>query len=237
MTRPTPILLCAALLAVAAPALSAGNPNAVLFSFTGFDFESPNPSAAYLEVGEGYRIVGLITGAGPLLTPWMDLSSYEYTVYIRDLTVSARTFESPNLVVQFANNGRCSYYADNFPADGGTAATYGTHPPNATAPSTFIDGTTDPLAEERVTGDLDGFVLVYDVATSNGTFGGVMTLDGGPDLVYVPPGVRANWYLQGLGQANPAFPAGYDHRAEGDCMMIETPTAHRTWGALKALYR
>jgi hypothetical protein len=235
MKRPALILLCAAPLAMAAPAFASGSE--ILFSFTGFDFESPNSSAAYLEVGEGYRIVGLISSAGSLLAPWIDLSSYEYTIYIRDLTVSARTFAYPNLVVQFASNGRWSYYADNFPADGGTAATYGTHPPNPTAPSTFIDGTTDPLAGERVTGGLDYFVLFYNVATNSGSFGGNMTLDGGPDLIYVPPGLRAHWYLDGTSPPSPAFPAGYDHRWDGEFVMYDTPAAHRTWGALKALYR
>jgi hypothetical protein len=237
MKRPASILLCAALLAVAAPAFSAGNPNGALISFAGFDFESPDPGAAYLEVGDGYRVVGFVTGAGPLLAPWMDLSSYEYTFYIRDLTVSARYFVFPNLAVTFANNGRWSYYADNFPADGGTAAMYGTNPPNATAPSTFTDGTSDPNAGERLTGDIDDFVLIYNFAINAGSCGGNMTLDGGPDLIYVPAGDRANWSLRLSGQTNPTIPAGYDHPAEGEFMPPETPVAHRTWGALKALYR
>jgi hypothetical protein len=236
--RPAFTLLCSALLSIAGPAFATGNPDDLLISFTGFDFESPNPSAAYLDVGEGYELVGLVTGAGPLLAPYIDLSAYEYTIYLRDLTVSARSFAFPNLTVTFTNNGSCSYYADNFPVDGGTAATYGTNPPNATAPSSFIDRTLAPSTGERVTGDVDNFVLVYDFSTNQGSFSGTMTLDGGPDLIYVPPSQRAGWTLQLAGQTNPAIPAGYDHQADGACWVPgKTPAAHRTWGSLQALYR
>jgi len=237
MKRPAFTLLCAALLAIAAPAFATGNPDNLLLSFAGFDFESPNPGAAYLDVGDGYKVVGLVTSAGVLLAPWIDFTSYEYTVYIRDLTVSARFFAFPNLIVTFANNGRWSCYADNFPADGGTAALYGTNPPNPTAPSTFNDGTSDPLAGERLTGDVDDFVLIYNFAINAGSCGGNMTLDGGPDLLYVPAAYRANWSVYLRGQTNPTIPAGYDHPAEGEFMPPGTPVAHRTWGALKALYR
>jgi hypothetical protein len=237
MPRPALILFCAAMLAIAVPAF-ATNPDEVLFSFNGFDFESPDPGAAYLEVGDGYQVVGLLTGAGPLLASWIDLDSFEYTIYIRDLTVSARVFAFPALTITFANNGRVSYYADNFPADGGTAASYGTNPPNATVPSSFIDGTYGPVTGERVTGDVDNFVLIYDFSSNQGSFSGNMTLDGGPDLIYVPVPQRTGWTLQVAGQTDPAIPAGYDHQAEGACSIRgKTPAAHRTWGALKALYR
>jgi hypothetical protein len=238
MKRLALILLCAAPLAIIGPSSATGSSNDLLISFTGFDFESPNPSAAYLDVGEGYEIVGLVTGAGPLLAPWIDLSSYEYTIHIHDLTVTGHLFVSPNfLFVTFANNGRIRYYADNFPADGGTAATYGTNPPNATASSTFIDGTSDPNTGERITGDVDELVLFYNFSINHGSCGGKVTLDGGPDLVYLPPGYRSDWELRLDGQTNSNVPAGYDHQVDGDLRLFTSPAAHRTWGALKALYR
>ena len=238
MKRLSSILLCAALLAITVPAFATGNPDELLISFTGYDFESPNPSAAYLDVGEGYEIVGLVTGVGPLLLPWIDLSSNEYTIHIHGLTVVGRSFVFPNLFITFADNGRVGCHADDVPADGGTAATYGTNPPNATAPSTFIDHTSSPLTGERITGDVDEFVLFFDVSTQRGFCAGSITLDGGPDLIYVPPASRANWTLNLDGQTNSNVPAGYDHQVDGDCsLLVTTPVAHRTWGALKALYR
>jgi hypothetical protein len=239
MKRAALLLLSASLLAFAGPAFATGPEDELLISFTGFDYQDPNPSGTYLDLGEGYRVVGFVTSSGPLLASWIDFTSYEYTIYIRDLTVNGRFFAFPNLTVTFANNGRGSYYADNFPVDGGTAATYGTNPPNATAPSTFIDGTLDPLTGERVTGDVDNFVLVYNFSTNQGSFAGNMTLDGGPDLIYVPAGQRAGWVLGGLlGPPNATIPLGYDHQVDGECRIPgKTPAAHHTWGAIKALYR
>jgi hypothetical protein len=239
MKRVALLLLSASLLAIAGPAFATGPEDELLISFTGFDYQNPNPSGTYLDLGEGYKVVGFVTSSGPLLASWIDMSSYEYTIYIRDLTVNGRFFTFPNLTVTFANNGRGSYYADNFPVDGGTAATYGTNPPNATAPSTFIDGTLDPNTGERVTGDVDNFVLVYNFSTSQGSFAGNMTLDGGPDLIYVPVPQRPGWVLGGLlGPPNATIPLGYDHQVDGECRIPgKTPAAHHTWGAIKALYR
>jgi len=241
MKRLLLLLLSASMLAYAGSAFAEGAEDELLFSFTGFDYQDPNPSGTYLDLGEGYRLVGFVTSVGPILTPWVDFTSYEYTTYLRDLTVVGRFFAFPNLTVVFANDGRGSYYADEFPANGGTAGTYGTNPPNATSPSTFID---DPTAcancGERVTGDVDNFVLVYNFSTNQGSFAGNMTLDGGPDVInYIPPSQRAGWTLGGLlGPPNATIPTGYDHQVDGECRIPgKTPAAHKTWGAIKALYR
>jgi hypothetical protein len=238
--RPWFLVVLLALGAGHRPALATGSPDEVLISFTGFDYEDSDFSGTYLDLGEGYKVVGFVTSAGPLLAPWIDLEAYEYTIYVRDLTVSGRFFTFPNLTVTFANNGRGSYYADAFPIDGGTAATYGVNPPNATAPSTFIDNPTAcPQCGERVTGDIDNCVLVYDFNTNQGSVAGNMTLDGGPDLIYVPPPQRPGWRLGGLlGVPNATIPAGYDHQVDGECRIPgKTPATHRTWGAIQALYR
>jgi hypothetical protein len=239
MKRAALLLLSISLLAFAAPVFANGGEDELLISFTGFDYENPNFSGTYLDLGEGYKVVGFVTSAGTLLSSYIDFTSYEYTIYIRDLSVNGRFFTFPNLTVTFANNGRGSYYADNFPVDGGTAATYGVNPPNATAPSTFIDGTSDPLTGERVTGKVDNFVLVYNFTTNQGSFAGNMTLDGGPDLIYVPAGQRAGWTLGGLlGPPNATIPQGYNHQVDGECRIPgKTPAVQHTWGAIKALYR
>jgi hypothetical protein len=233
MKRVALLLLSAVMLAYAAPAFAEGAEDELLFSFTGFDYEDPDNSGTYLDLLEGYRVVGFVTSVGPLLTPWVDPSLYEYTIYIRDLTVNGRFFTFPNLTVTFFNNGRGSYYEDEFPINGGTAAVYGTNPPNATAPSTFIDGA------EQITGDVDNFVLVYNFLTNQGSFAGNMTIDGGDDLIYVPPPQRAGWVLGGLlGPPNATIPAGYDHQVDGECRIPgKTPATHKSWGSIKALYR
>jgi hypothetical protein len=204
-----------------------------LLSFTGFDYQDPNTNAAvYFDIGEGYKMVGFVADpVGPLLEPWVDFSVNEYTIYVRDLFAISRAAFGPFLSVTFSNNGRGSYYAD--PLLGGTPGTYGVFPPNATAPSTFIDGS------ERLTGDIDNFILSYNFSTNQGNFSGNMTQDGGPDLVYIPPDQRGGWILGGLaGRPNGTIPNGYDNQVSGECRIPDaTPTTHRSWGAVKKLYR
>ncbi len=223
------LLVCTALLAVAAPAKS----DEFLLGFTGYDYEDPNTNpGTYLAIGEGYKMVGFVTSVGPLLDPWVDFSVNEYTIYVRDLTVISRAAFGPFLSCGFANDGRGSYYAD--PLSGGTPGTYGTFPPNATSPSTFIDGSM------RITGDIDNFVLTFNFGTNQGNFSGQMTQDGGPDLIYIPPDQRGGWVLGGLAgrPGNPTVPDGYANQVSGECRIPDaTPTTHKSWGAVKALYR
>ena len=78
----------------------------------------------------------LAEAAGPLLTPWVDPDTYEYTNHLFDLTVVNHVFFGGFLEADFANNGRGRYYRD--PLSGGTPGTYGTFPPNATSPSSHV---------------------------------------------------------------------------------------------------
>jgi hypothetical protein len=224
--------------ALAVPAKS----DVFLLGFTGFDYEDPDSSdltatgANYLNVGDGYKMVGFVTSIGPLLAPHWDTSLNEYTVHLFDLTVTQHVWDAPNqfLDVQFANNGRGRYYED--PLSGGTHGVYGTNPPNATSPSTFIDGTM------MLGGDIDQFALFYDYLSEQGGFSGTMTQDEGPSLIYIPAGQRGGWILGGLlrpgaGEGGPV-PTGYDNQVVGECRIPDaTPTTHKTWGALKSLYR
>jgi len=228
MKRRALLLILTASLALAGRAKA----DVFLLSFTGFDYQDPNLNpVTYLDLGEGYKVVGFVSTVGPLLDPYVDFSVNEYTIYIRDLTVNGRFFTAPNLTVTFNNNGRGSYYSD--PLSGGTHGTYGVNPPNATAPSTFIDGS------ERLTGRIDNFVLTFNFATNQGNFSGDMTQDGGPDLIYIPPSQRGGWVLGGLaGRPNNTVPIGYDNQVSGECRIPDaTPTTHATWGAVKKLYR
>ncbi|HTO90341.1 MAG TPA: hypothetical protein VMJ70_04355 [Candidatus Sulfotelmatobacter sp.] len=208
----------------------------LLFGFTGFDYQDPNLDGTYLDVGEGYNVIGFVTGVGLLLDPYFDDTVNQYTIQIHNLTVTSRTSLGSLLAVNFANGGRASYFAD--PLLGGTNATYGINPPNATAPSTFIDGSM------RITGSVDNFVLTYNFSTNQGSFSGNMTVDGGPDADYVPAEVRSGWVLGGLsgnglsGPPNATVPTGYDHQVSGECRHPDVTSAtHATWGAVKALYR
>ena len=159
------LLLFAAGIALSAPARA--QTYETLFAFTGFDYHDPNTNhvpdpnhADYLAVGEGYKVVGFVTQFGPLLTPWVNQVLYEYTNHLFNLTVTTHGYFGGFLQANFANGGRGRYYRDPF--SGGTPATYGTNPPNASSPSTFIDGSM------RVGGSVDNFVLTYNYNAGTG---------------------------------------------------------------------
>lgn len=232
--RKLQVALLAAVLAGASPARA----DIFLLSFTGFDYEDANSApAAYLAVAEGYRQVGFITSVGPLLTTYYDPDENEYTYYLFNLTVATNTFDAPAqfLSISFDDNARARYYQDGKLGCGscvvGTAAAYGVNPPNATAPSTFTDGTL------ILGGDVDQGFLYFDYSVNQGGFSGKMTQDEGSFLTYIPAGERTGWTLSGLlGRPNAIIPDGYVNQVAGECRIVATPVHHRTWGAIKALY-
>jgi hypothetical protein len=228
MKRSVLFVLLAATMAFAGPARA----DIFLLGFNGFDYEDPDGSADYLGIGDGYKALGFITSVGPMLAPYYDDDVYEYTFYLFGLTVATRDFDVPTqtLFVTFNDNARARYYRD--PHTGGTDAVFGINPPNATAPSTFIDG------ELVLGGDTDGFTVFYDFMSNSGSTSGEMTQDEGTyfDNGYVDP--VGGWTLSGLlGRPNPTVPTGYDNQVQGECVIRVVPSTQRTWGAIKRTYR
>ncbi len=215
---------------VAAPAFA--QTDVFLLGFTGFDYQDPNPDPGnYLAIGEGYRAVGFVTSFGDLLAPVTDMVANEYTFHLYDLVVQTRFYDGAMIEVTFADAGRVRYFED--PKSGGTAAQYGVNPPNGTAPPTFIDGTL------VLGGRVDNFVVTYDYTFNEGSFVGNVAFDEGSLIGTIPPERRDGWTLGGLsGAPNNTVPQGYDHQISGECRIPgPTPATHRTWGAVKALYR
>jgi hypothetical protein len=208
----------------------------LLLTFTGYDYEDANPTpGTFLAVGDGYKVVGFVTSVGPLLTPYTDFSTEEYTFTINGLVVATRQTFGNLLAVTMNNGGRGRYYFDDLaPPNGtGTHGDYGINPPNGTSPSTFADGSLG------LGGSIDNFTLTYNYSVNQGTFQGNMTLDEGPYLSYIPPAQRSGWVLAGLaGPPNPSVPTGYVNQLSGECRIPDATTTTRgTWGAVKALYR
>jgi hypothetical protein len=226
------LLFFLALSVIAVPAFA--QTDVFLLGFTGYDYESPNSSPGtgdnYLMIGEGYKALGFVTSFGTYLAPYVNTTANEYTYHYFDLTVQSHDYypEYSYLEVGFANPGRGRFYGDN-----SSPAVYGTFPPNATAPSTFTDGTL------ILGGHIEFMVLNYDFAANQGGFTGSIHFDEGSLLAQVPEAQRDGWILSGLaGRPNPAIPDGYDHQISGECRIPgPVPADHKTWGALKALYR
>jgi hypothetical protein len=226
------VLLLLAFSAIAVPAHA--DSDIFLLGFSGYDYESPNTDpGTYLAIGEGYKALGFVTSFGTYLAPYVDIITNQYTYSYYDLTVQTRDYypEFDYLEVGFANPGRGRFYEDDLAT--GTHANYGVNPPNATAPPTFIDGTV------CLGGHIDFLVLSYDFGAEQGAFSGNISFDEGTLLGHIPVAQRDGWILSGLaGGMNPSIPGGYNHQIDGECRIPgPVPATHRTWGALKALYR
>jgi hypothetical protein len=238
MTRKLLLLALAGALALAAPAAA----DQVLLGFNGFDYDSAlATSTHYLDVGDQYHSLGYISSVDPgLLGGYVDFGVNEYTYYMYGLKVDFESFGGGSLTagLAFSTSGRTRYYED--PISGGTHGVYGTNPANGTAPSTFTDGTV------ALGGKTYNMVITYDFDLCQGDFSANMDLDEGTDpFTYIPESQRPGWILGGLSgtnalgcTTNTSIPAGYDHQVSGECRRPNvTPSTHKTWGAIKALYR
>lgn len=233
MKRKAWLLLFAAMSLFAVPAHAQRE---FLGGFTGFDYVdnggpgpggSPNAAIPFLSNGDGYRAVGFVTSFSTMFTGVVNPAD-EHTFYLSDATVATATFTNNVLEVSFAPHARIRLYED-----AANNASYGTNPPNATAPSSFVDGSLILGA------DVNNLVLVYDYDANQGNFDGQATLDEGADLFVIPPTRRAGWVMSGhAGVPNATVPAGYINQLDGQILIPSiTPTSHSSWGKIKALYR
>ena len=110
---------------------------------------------------------------------------------------------------------------------------YGVNPANATAPSTFVDGTL------FLGGTFDNFFLFFDTNSGTGAYEGYLTFTAGSGLGNL---VQAPGYTFG-GVLNSAasggnVPAGYDLQVDGTIeVRFPTGVEHKSWGAVKSLYK
>lgn len=224
--RKTWLLLLAATFALAAPAHAQRD---FLCGFTGFDYViplgAPN-TTPFITTGDEYRAVGFVTSFSTMFAG--TVGAGEHTFYLYDAVVSNSAFDGTVLEVQFAPHARYRIYED-----AASNGNYGVNPPSGTAPSTFTDGSLFLGA------DIGNLSLVYDYSTSQGNFDGQATLDEGSALWVIAPSRRSGWVLGGhAGQPNGSIPAGYVNQVSGEIQIPSVvPTAHKSWGQLKALYR
>jgi hypothetical protein len=213
------------LFAVGPPAAQA---QVLLFDYVGFDYEDPDPDGAQFgEVGSGY--VGL--GEIPVLfAPLVfDMANYEYTYHISGLTSTSRTVVGSFIIVSY-DSGTLAVYED--PLVGGTPRQYGVNPPNATAPSTFTDGTL------FLQGNLTNFQFVFNTSNNTGSYDSNFEVTGGSQYVNIPPAQRTGWTFAGATGNALSIPQGYDHQIDGQVFLNDpTPTKAASWGRIKAIYR
>jgi hypothetical protein len=206
---------------------TAGRADTLLFDYVGFDYETPNNNPGFGEVGSTY--VGL--GTCPFLFAPLtsDQTLNEYTYVMEAVQSNVATIGS-HTVITFAPGATIKLYADS--RSTGTEGTFGTNPPNATAPSTFNDG------ENILEGALTSLQYVFDTNTGTGYFEAVFTVTGGTQLGNFPLNQRTGWTFSGVTANALNIPQGYAHQVDGQTFLNEPTTTRRTtWGKLKAGYR
>lgn len=230
MKRLPRLVFLAALVLFAVPARSA--PNEFLCGFTGFDYVlpavpgGPGIPTPFLALNDEYDAVGFITAMSPVLAGVTNPAD-EHTFHMSEAMVSSVYWDGIVLEVIFAPHARFRIYED-----ASHNAVYGINPVNVTSPSTFTDGTLILGA------DVTNLVLAYDYSQNQGNFQCSAELDEGSQLGIIPPGQRDGFVLSGTaGRPNSTIPEGYVNQLSGEVLIIATPAAHRSWGALKNLYR
>ena len=218
-------LFLAACALVAVP--TATRAQSLLFDYVGFDYEDPKaPGSQFGDAGNGY--VGL--GTVPFLfTPLVTNTTLnEYTYVMSGLASTGFVTVGPYRVINYSS-GTIKIYEDA--KAGGTAADFGTLPPNTVAPPTFVDGT------EILVGSLTNFQFAVDNSNGTGSFEAVFTVIGGTQFANFA-GQVAGWTFAGSTGNALNIPEGYAHQIDGQTFLNAPVNVKRTtWGRLKAGYR
>jgi hypothetical protein len=178
-------------------------------------------------VGDEFEAVGDVTDVAPPLT-W-DTALYQYTWYAWDLISLGETVVGTEYEVLYTG-GQYQIYVDDFEPIG-TNRDYGTNPPNATAPATFVDATNDP---NYLHGNFTYFKVTYDTGSNTGNWEGTLFFDSG---TFVNNVGTQDGYTFAAALGPPFPPAGYDLEGGGDIFLTPNSTEPTTWGAIKGLYQ
>ena len=200
-----------------------------LADFRGFDYEDPNTTPGFGDVGDGYNSVGFVIEVNPSLLT-INQAANEYTYRFKNLTATFTETAAPYLFV-FYSPGDFDMYEDDLTT--GTPALYGINPPNATSPATFSDGT------NILGGTVTNFVLTLDLSSATGSFNGDIAFNRGTQSGSIPPAQLNGWTFAGLTKGGgTGTPDGYEHQVDGEIRVPDvTPTQSKTWGQVKSIYR
>jgi hypothetical protein len=134
------------------------------------------------------------------------------------------------VVIDYAGTGVLKLYEQ--PISGGTAFDYGANPPNATAPSTFTDGTA--LLEFAV----DNFRIILNTTNGSGSYDSDLTVTGGTKFGDIPVDQQTGWQFAGVTGNSVTIPDGYVHQVDGQTFLVNpVPARKSSWGQLKRGYR
>ncbi|NOT35116.1 MAG: hypothetical protein HOP12_13290 [Candidatus Eisenbacteria bacterium] len=201
----------------------------LLFDYVGFDYEDPDLTPSVFGApGDGYVGIGEVPVLSAPLSSNPALNQYTYV--ITGLIATAQNTVGPFVVTSYTSPGTLTIYED--PISTGTAFDYGVTPPNASAPSSFNDGTAILI------GELRNFTFIFNTATNSGSYEAEYEVVGGSQYVAIPANQRSGWTFSGVTRNTTSIPSGYAHQADGQTFLdAPTPAQNRSWGSLKRSYR
>jgi hypothetical protein len=195
---------------------SVASADVLLFDFSGYD---------YWDGSDCYNAIGYVTEVNPTLLNF-NYADNEYTFSLQD-ACPATVDTIGTWVVYTFTGGTLDIYCD--PLLGGTAADYGSNPPNLVAPSTFEDG------ECVLGGDFTQLQFFLDTASGMGSLDGQLTFVRGTQLENIHPSQRDGWSLAANRQGTPGAPEGYFSQTDGQVFVPEAiPVKFTSWGLLKS---
>lgn len=174
------------------------------------------------------NVVGVVDVIDPIFG--VNLLVDEVTLWVTNLTSGGQVDIGGGVLSISYTNGTIELYQD--PSQDHD---YGASPPNATAPSTFTNGTL------LLGGTFDNFFLFWDPTTQTGAYEGTVTFNAGTGLAALnqlqAPGYTFGGVL-GPVAAGGNVPQGYDLQADGTLeVRWEIGVQEKSWSGIKELYR
>ena len=175
--------------------------------------------------GDVLEFSGVADFVNPLIDA--DLGTYEVTLYFYDLVSTGEFVDggTGNTFVSYAG-GTLEVYRD-----AAKNADWGVFPPNATSPSTFMDGTL------LFQGSFTSFNMVL-TPSGAGAYEGLLDGIAGLILSDFCDDCAYTWGGSFTQDTGAQIPDGYDLQLDGVLELDQAVPAEPTaWGALKALYK
>lgn len=225
------LAFCAGLGLVAATASAQG---LTILDYDGFLYESDNTPGVDgfppSDPGDVLAGVGLINSIDPPLS-W-STADYQYSWVLGGL-VSTGAFDlgGGQYIITYTG-GTLDIYAQAYSGGGYSSPEYGVDPPNATAPSTFLDGNL------YLHGEFTSFTMLFDTTLHTGSYEGTLNFVLGSNLGELenPEGYTFAGVVDRTGAIT--IPTGYDLESVGHVNFDPTvPTEDSSWGGVKNLYR
>ena len=205
---------------------SVADADLLLLDFFGYDYTAPLPRD-FEDLGQQYIALSDADNINPGSVP-TDPLNFQYTCALWSGTLTYADTVAGTYARYYYNDGDGTFYVYEDPIIGGTDRDYGIDPPNATAPSTFEDGTLILGAQ------FTALTIIVNLSNNSASLNGSLVFYCGEGWGDLP--CYEGWTF--AGQTNEiGIPEGYIWAIDGLVYVEETSTEETSWGKVKNLFR